>query len=264
MELAEIYLTIQAAEREAAKLMLPARGVTAEAKSGRRDVVTEYDRLVQESLVSSLRAAVPDAHFFCEEMNEREKLDSPRLFVIDPIDGTMNFVRGFNHSCISVAYAERGRVLACAIYNPYVDEMFGAVRGGGAQLNGRPLRMADAPLRDSVVCIGTSPYRPELCDATFELAKALFRASLDIRRQGTAELDFCSVAAGRAGLFAELDLALWDYAAGMLLVEEAGGACMTLGGGPLPFTGERSTILCGTPTAVADYFKLPEAGKWKS
>ena len=108
----EICTVMQAAERKAAELILHAHGVMTERKSGARDVVTQYDRAVQQLLMDELRAAVPEAHFFCEEMNEREKLDSPQLFIIDPIDGTMNFVRGFSHSCISVAYAEKGAVQA--------------------------------------------------------------------------------------------------------------------------------------------------------
>ena len=91
----EICTVMQAAERKAAELILHAHGVMTERKSGARDVVTQYDRAVQQLLMDELRAAVPEAHFFCEEMDEREKLDSPQLFIIDPIDGTMNFVRGF-------------------------------------------------------------------------------------------------------------------------------------------------------------------------
>ena len=250
----EICQTIRAAERKAAALILEAHDVLAERKSGARDVVTEYDRRVQELLTRELRAAVPEAHFFCEELNERERLDAEALFIIDPIDGTMNFVRGFQHSCISVAYAERGRVLAGAICNPYLGEMFHAVRGGGAFLNGRPIRVSDEPLSGSVVCFGSAPYRPDLSARSFSLARLLFDNSLDVRREGAAALDLCSVAAGRAGLYFELDLSLWDYAAGALLVEEAGGVCGTAEGKPLPFTGEKSSVVTAASPAVMDAF----------
>ena len=258
MDLNEICALIQSAERRAAALILEAHDVLAETKSGRRDVVTAYDRRVQELLVGELRAAVPEAHFFCEELDEREKLDADALFIIDPIDGTMNFVRGFHHSCISVAYAERGKVLAGAVCNPYLDEMFHAVRGGGAFLNGRPIRVSDEALADSVVCFGSAPYRPDLSERTFALAKLLFDASLDVRREGSAALDLCSVAAGRAGLYFELNLSLWDYAAGALLVEEAGGLCRTAEGGALPYSAEKCTIAAGAPRAMAEYAKLTE------
>lgn len=259
MTIHEICMRMCAAEREAAELMLRAHDVTAERKSGARDVVTAYDRRVQERLIAALREAQSDAHFFCEEMNEREKLDSERLFIIDPIDGTMNFVRGFSHSCIAVAYAERGVVMAAAVCNPYLNELFHAERGAGAFCNGRPIRVSGEALSETVVCFGTSPYRPELADRTFALARTMFEVGLDVRREGTAELDLCSVAAGRAGLFFELSLSLWDYAAGSLLVEEAGGLCRTLEGAPLPFTGEKSSVVAATKEAWADFCRLTGA-----
>jgi len=258
MDINDICKYIQSAELRAAGLILQAHDILSEDKSDRRDVVTEYDRRVQALLIEELGAAVPGARFFCEETDERERADSERLFVIDPIDGTMNFVRGFGHSCISVAYAERGQALAGAVYNPYLREMFCAVRGGGAYLNGRRLRIRDVPLRDSVVCFGTAPYRPDLSERTFRLARALFDASLDVRREGSAALDLCSVAAGRAGLYVELDLSLWDHAAGALIAAEAGAVCLTPEGAPLPFTGEKSGIAAGTPRAMQDYLDLAE------
>ena len=254
MTVNEICRLMRESEREAAALMLRAHDILAENKSGARDVVTEYDRRVQEHLTAALRAALPEAHFFCEEMNEREKLDSEHLFIIDPIDGTMNFVRGFSHSCIAVAYASRGTVLAAAVYNPYLDELFHAVRGGGAFLNGRPIRCAQDDLSGSVVCFGTSPYSPELWDRTFSLARAALERSLDLRREGTAELDLCSVAAGRAGAYFELSLSLWDYAAGALLVEEAGGLCRTAEGAPLPFADGKSSVVAAANARVMDEF----------
>ncbi len=252
----EMCSVIIAAERQAAELVMHAHGVMAEKKSGRRDVVTEYDRKVQTLLMALLRKAAPEAHFFCEEMNEQDSLDAEQLFIIDPIDGTMNFVRGFNHSCISVAYAERGKLCASAVYNPYVDEMFSAVAGQGAYLNGRQIHVDDVPLSESVVCFGTAPYDSSLWGRTFSLAEKVNRASLDLRRQGSAELDLCSVAAGRAGVYFELSVSLWDYAAGMLLVNEAGGRCCRTDGSPLPFDGTKTDIAAGSPRALADFLRL--------
>ena len=247
---------IENAERKAAELILQAHGILAETKTGKRDVVTEYDRKVQELLVTLFREAFPDAHFFCEEMDDRDRLDAGQLFIIDPIDGTMNFVHGFNHSCISVAYAERGVVRAGAVYNPYVDEMFTAVAGRGACLNGRPIHVTDAGLGESVVCYGSAPYAPQLADRTFSLARLAYDAGLDVRREGSAALDLCSVAAGRAGLYFELQVSLWDYAAGALIVEEAGGQCCTVDGGCFPADGSKTSILAGSPAAVKDFFRL--------
>ncbi len=251
-----ICRAVEDAERKAAELLLQAHGILAEAKSGKRDVVTEYDRRVQEYLIQQLREAVPDAGFFCEELQDRDRTDSSRLFIIDPIDGTMNFVHGFHHSCISVAYAEKGQVQVGVIYNPYVDEMFSAIRGKGAFLNGRTIAVSRGGLGESVVCFGSSPYNPELADRTFRLVRKAFDAGLDVRREGAAALDLCTVAAGRAGLYFELRISLWDYAAGKLIVEEAGGCCCTVEGESLPNDGRRTGILAGTPDAVADFLHL--------
>ena len=256
MTLEEICLAIQEAERKAGELILHAKGVMTETKSGARDVVTQYDRAVQQLVIWNLRAALPEAHFFCEEMNEQESLDAAQLFIIDPIDGTMNFVRGFSHSCVSVAYAENGVVQAAAIYNPYLDEMFHAVRGAGAFLNGSPIRTAADELANSVVCFGTAPYNPELSDKTFALARRMFDRSLDVRREGTAALDLASVAAGRAGLYFELSLSLWDFAAGALIVEEAGGVCRRADGEALCFSAEKSSIVAAASERVLeDYLR---------
>ena len=244
------------AERKAAALILQAHGILAETKSGKRDVVTEYDRRVQELLTAEFHAAMPDAHYFCEEMNEQDRLDAAQLFIIDPIDGTMNFVHGFHHSCISVAYAEHGTVCAAAVYNPYVDEMFTAVRGEGAKLNGSPISVTGAGLSESVVCYGSAPYDPHLADRTFSLVRKAFDLSLDVRREGSAALDLCTVAAGRAGLYFELQVSLWDYAAGALIVREAGGNCCDIEGCDFPKDGGKTSILAGSPAAVEEFLRL--------
>ena len=251
-EMRDIRDKIEAAEREAAQLILHAHGVLAEMKTGHRDVVTEYDRKVQELLVDRLRRAVPGARFFCEENNQRDDLNAECLFIIDPIDGTMNFVRGFSRSCISVACANHGELVAAAVYNPYLDEMFTAVKGEGARLNGRPIHAYDGPLSESVVCFGTAPYNQALTTRTFRLAERAHRASLDIRREGAAALDLCSAAAGRAGAYFELEISPWDYAAGMLLVQEAGGRCTNVDGEPLGLTGGKTSILAGGPLSAVE------------
>ena len=252
----EILTLICGAEREAAALILHARSVLAECKSGRRDVVTEYDRRVQALLVERLSAAVPGARFFCEENDRHDDLHADLVFIIDPIDGTMNFVRGFHHSCISVACMRRGRLVAGAIYNPYVDELFTALDGGGAFLNGRPIRVSDEGLGASVVCVGTAPYSPALADRTFALMKAAYLAGLDVRREGSAALDLCSVAAGRAGAYFELGLSLWDYAAGLLIVREAGGVCCRIDGEALPLDPSRPSVAAGGPQALRELLAL--------
>ena len=256
---AEILDLITSAERSAGQLMLDARHIIAEAKTDARNVVTAYDRKVQEMLIAALCAALPGAHFFCEESDHPDSLNAEYVFVIDPIDGTMNFVRGLHHSCISVACLHEGAVTAAAIYNPYMDEMFTALAGQGARLNGRPITCAADDLAHSVVCFGTSPYYHELTETTFALIRCMYDHSLDIRREGAAALDLCTVAAGRAGLFFEAKLSLWDFAAGYLIVTEAGGRCCRLNGAPFTFTEGKASVLAGTKQAVEDFLSLTSA-----
>lgn len=252
----DILEKITAAQREASELMLHAHGILAEIKTGHRDVVTEFDKKVQELLIERLGAAVPGAAFFCEENSRRDSLTADSVFIIDPIDGTMNFVRGFHHSAISVAWMCRGELRAASVYNPYVQECFTALKGEGARLNGRPISASALPLSESVVCCGTAPYSPELAESTFELIKRAFIAGLDIRREGSAALDMCSAAAGRAGVYFEPSVSLWDIAAGMLIVSEAGGLCCRLDGSPLPLDGSKTSVLAGGEQAVKDFLSL--------
>ena len=252
----EILELICGAEREAAELIMQAHHVISERKSSGRDVVTEYDRRVQELLVSRFSAALAEARFFCEENDRQDDLGAEHVFIIDPIDGTMNFVQQFNHSCISVAYMSRGELHAAAVYNPYVDEKFTAVLGQGAKLNGKPIHASEHGLDQSVVCCGTSPYFPQLADRGFALMKEVFLNSLDLRRQGSAALDLCSAAAGRAGLYFELNTSLWDYAAGLLIVQEAGGLCLNCEGQPMPLDGSKSSVAAGSKRAVEDFLAL--------
>ena len=139
---------------------------------------------------------------------------------------------------------------------PYLDEQFTALSGEGAWLNGRPIHVEDAPLSETVVCCGTSPYSPELADETFETIKKLFIASLDIRREASAELDLCSAAAGRAGVYFEQSVSLWDFAAGMLIVREAGGIALAADGSELPMDGRKSSIVAGSKGAVHEALRV--------
>ena len=136
------------------------------------------------------------------------------------------------------------------VYNPYTDEMFTAQRGVGSFCNGRRLAVSTQPLENAVVLFGTSPYREDLSERSFKLAYSLFRRSLDVRRSGSAALDLCAVAAGRAELFFELALAPWDYAAGSLIVQEAGAMVTTIDGGALTY--DRQCPVFARGTGISD------------
>jgi myo-inositol-1(or 4)-monophosphatase len=217
--------------------------IAAKEKSGFRDLVTKYDVAVQEFAISELTVRYPDSEFICEEGTPTPLGESRLTFVIDPIDGTANFVHHLRHSCTSIACLLDGEPYVGAVYDPYADEMFSAIRGSGAWLNGHRLKIEGHPLSESIVIFGTSPYNNECADETFVRARRILDMCQDLRRTGSAALDLCYVAAGRAGLFFESILSLWDYGAAALIVSEAGGACMTLSGEPLPYKG-RGKISC--------------------
>jgi myo-inositol-1(or 4)-monophosphatase len=209
------------------------QNINIDAKCGRANFVTDYDKKVQNALQSGLSEIVPDALFIGEEGSTAEYSEIGRYFIVDPIDGTMNFIKDLRASSISVALAENGRVQLAAVYNPYLDEIFYAERGKGAFCNGKPIHVSEEPLENGIVIFGTSPYDEDLSEKSFKLAYEYFRKALDIRRTGSAAIDICAVAAGRAELFFELMLSPWDYAAGSLIVEEAGGVITDAQGNPI-------------------------------
>lgn len=204
--------------------------IEVDSKAGSANFVTEYDKKVQDLLEEKLKKIVPDAKFVGEEETSNKVMDNGKYFVVDPIDGTTNFIKDYRVSCISVALIVNGDVQLGVVYNPYLDEMFWAQRGKGAYCNKRRIHVSEQPLSNGIVLFGTSPYYEELHEQSFRLAYEYFKQALDIRRSGSAALDLCSIAAGRAELYFELKLSPWDYAAGSLIVEEAGGIVTTVDG----------------------------------
>ncbi len=205
------------------------------AKEGHANFVTTYDKTIQERLRNGLMDILPDSLFVGEEEDIHPRINKGYVFIVDPIDGTTNFIRDYKQSCISVALLKDGVQQIGLVYNPYLDEMFSAVKGGGAYLNGAKIRVSHLPLKEGIVIFGTSPYYRELNRKSFDLAYQYFQRALDIRRSGSSALDLCSIAAGRAEVFFELRLSPWDYAAGSLIVTEAGGVVTTAEGSPLKF-----------------------------
>lgn len=221
-------------------------------KSSRRDMVTAHDERVQALLVQRLSEAFPDAAYQGEEDAGFSATKGLR-FVIDPIDGTANFVHNTGQSAVSVALVQDDEPLLGVVCNPFSGETFSAQAGRGAWLNGHPMaRIADARLEDSLVCMGTSPYFPDLYRKTMELLVRRAAEFNDVRRDGSAALDCCYVAAGRYGLFFEMSLAPWDVAAGILVARECGAWAGTMEGGTIGLV-ERGSVLVGTPCAAAQF-----------
>ena len=224
--------------REAGEIVLSARDIWSHTreKTSAADLVTEYDVAVENFLKEKLPPLVPGSIFFGEEEAENADPSHGWAFIVDPIDGTTNFVRGLRQSAISVALAHDGAVEYGVVYDPYKDEMFSARRGGGAFLNGSPIHVSERPIEQGIFGMGTAIYRREYLEPTMRVTEQLFRRSCDFRRLGAAALDLCNVACGRTELFFEYSLCPWDQAAGSLIITEAGGFICTLEGGPLSLT----------------------------
>ena len=211
-------------------------------KSGVTDLVTEYDKNIQALLEIGLKKLLPQAKFIGEEGSKDELSGDGFAFVVDPIDGTTNFIKDYHHSAISVALLKGDEVVAGVVYNPYLDEIFYAIKGKGAFCNNKKISVSSQPISKSLVLFGSSPYDKSLYPKTMEKLSEFFSQALDIRRSGSAALDLCWVACGRAEVYFELQVSPWDFAAGKLIVEEAGGIVTALDGTPLSFDGKTSII----------------------
>ncbi|HEV3086329.1 MAG TPA: inositol monophosphatase family protein [Candidatus Elarobacter sp.] len=191
------------------------------------DLVTDADRASEELIVGRIRAAYPNATILGEESGTHAGSGDER-FIADPLDGTTNYAHRYPLFCVAIAYERRGVVEAGAVYAPVLDEMFAARRGGGATLNGKPIRVAaTARLARAMVGTGFNPANYARNGPYFEHVSDRAEA---VRRDGSAALDLSYVAAGRYDAFWEWDLKPWDVAAGALLVEEAGGRATAIEG----------------------------------
>ena len=200
-------------------------------RKGPADFVSAADRRSEEIIRAELERARPSYGFLMEESGESRGEDAQHRWIVDPLDGTTNFLHGIPLFAISIALETQGRIQAGLIYNPVMDELFTAERGGGAFMNDRRIRVAGrAQLAEAVVATGTPHIgRGDVGGYLKEIA-ALMPAVAGIRRNGAAALDLAWVAAGRFDGFWERGLSPWDMAAGMLLVREAGGFISDLGG----------------------------------
>lgn len=194
------------------------------------DYVSEVDRNAEQAIIDIIRKAYPGHAILAEETGTHGKGDYQ--WIVDPLDGTTNYLHGFPQFAISIALMHRGRLENAVIYDPVRDEMFTAVRGAGALLNDRRLRVTEQKgLKGALLGTGI-PFRDQrYIDAYLGMLKTLTQETAGIRRPGSAALDFAYVAAGRLDGFWELGLSVWDFAAGTLIVQEAGGVVSDIRGG---------------------------------
>ena len=211
---------------------------------GRNDYVSDVDRAAERDIIESIHKLYPDHAILAEESGSSGESDT--VWIIDPLDGTTNFLHGFPTFAVSIAVQQRGRLEIGVVYDPMRQEVFTAVRGGGAHLENRRIRVSkQRGLEGSLLSTGF-PYRQDepYADNYFAMFRTLTTLTAGIRRPGAASLDLAYVAAGRTDGFWELGLKPWDTAAGALMVIEAGGRVGTLGGDEYKLG---ANIVAGTP-----------------
>lgn len=211
----------------------------------RNDFVSEVDRRAEDEVIHHLRKAYPDHAILAEESGSHAG-ESEYEWIVDPLDGTTNFLHGFPQYAVSIALRHRGRLDQAVVYDPMRQDLFTASRGGGAQLNGRRIRVSkQRGLEGALIGTGFPFKKKEYLDAYLASFKAVFQDTAGIRRPGSAALDLAYVAAGRLDGFWEIGLSPWDMAAGVLLIQEAGGLVGDFGGGEDYL--ETGNVVAGNP-----------------
>jgi myo-inositol-1(or 4)-monophosphatase len=218
----------------------------------RNDFVSEVDRQAEQEIIAVLRKAYPDHGVLAEESGRREGNDYQ--WIIDPLDGTTNYLHGFPQFAVSIALQHKGRIEQGVVYDPLRQELFTASRGAGAMLNERRIRVTSRRSLDGAL-LGTGfPFKSQQhLDAYLDMFRALFPRTAGIRRPGSAALDLSYVAAGRLDGFWEIGLNIWDMAAGVLLIQEAGGLSSDFVGGHDYL--DNGNLVAGNPKVFAEILK---------
>lgn len=199
---------------------------------GTNDFVTNIDIAAEQAIIETIRKSYPEHSIVGEETGMSEGSDSDYQWIIDPLDGTTNFVKGIPHFAVSIALKVKGKLDQAVIYDPIRGELFTASRGKGAQLNGFRIRVKqNKELTGAILATGFPFKKKQHMNAYMNMFQALFNKTSDMRRAGSAALDLAYVAAGRVDGFFEIGLKPWDTAAGELLVIEAGGLVTDFTGG---------------------------------
>jgi myo-inositol-1(or 4)-monophosphatase len=215
----------RAAAEEAADILLARVGAEhVRTKAGPADLVTEVDEASERAIATRLQAAFPDDDFIAEEFSGSRR--SPgRRWVVDPLDGTINFVHRYPFACVSIALLDKAGPAVGVVHAPFLREVYHAVRGGGAFLNGEPIHVSDVEDPAASLLATGFPFKAGKGDPEtyFRLVARIVASTHGVRRAGAAALDLAFVAAGRVDGYFEIGLAPWDVSAGILIVTEAGG-----------------------------------------
>lgn len=229
--------------RAAGEIILRREGAGAIRTKAAQDFVTEVDFRVQRFIRDALAENWADIQFMGEEQDNSHLDFSKPYWVLDPIDGTTNFIHDFHASVISLALVCDHEPIFGVVYNPSTNEEFTGIRGGGAYLNGQSIHVSSASsLSEALVFVGTAPYRRTEMDENFRRIQRVYLSSHDIRRFGCTALELCYIACGRADGQFEFGTKPWDIAAGWLILREAGGEVVSVFGGKPPLDGESAII----------------------
>lgn len=236
MNMEKIKSTLLEALRKAGALARGAINAPKEVQvKAEYSIVTQTDMECDRMIVETIRREFPDHAFLTEESPASGQSSS--RWIVDPIDGTTNFAHGYPVSCVSIAFEHEGKLLMGGIYDPFRDELFFAEKGKGATLNGKPIRVSGvSSLKESLISTGFPYDTRQYVDEYLAVFKQFLLASQGVRRAGAAALDLCYVACGRFDAYYEKNLQAWDKAAGMLIVEEAGGKISNYADQPLTLT----------------------------
>jgi len=217
------------------------------------DFVTSADRESERMIIDTIKKDFPYHHILAEE-SLKESAGKEYRWIIDPLDGTTNYIHGYPVFSVSIALEYKGEIIVGVIFDPLRDELFFAEKGKGAFLNGNPVRLSSTvALQDSLITTGFPFRRKDMIDPYLKLFKNFFLKVSDLRRAGSAALDLAYLACGRCDGFFEIGLSPWDIAAGSLLIKEAGGVVTDFSGGAeYLWTGN---IVAGTPAVHREILK---------
>ena len=227
-------------------------------RKARHDYVSEVDRACEAEIVREIKRFYPDHAFLCEEGGASG--DSNLLWIIDPLDGTSNYLHGLPHFAVSIAQQVDGRTEHAVVYDPIRDELFTASRGSGAYMNNKRMRVSARNGLDGAILATAFPFRSrDKLQAYARVFQSVFAKVEDFRRAGTASLDLAWVAAGRMDGYFEVGLKAWDVAAGALLVREAGGVVLDFNGNDGV---EDAGTIIAAPYKIMTLLRQIIAAKW--
>ncbi|MBV7315166.1 inositol-1-monophosphatase [Shewanella sp. NIFS-20-20] len=238
--------TVMRAYHDSDKIEVSAKGMN--------DFVTNVDKEAESAIVYQIRKSYPDHTIVGEENGENRGTNNDYIWIVDPLDGTNNFVKGIPHFAVSIALQIKGKTEVAVVYDPVRDELFSAVRGQGAKFNDRRIRVGQSNDLSSAIIATGFPFKArQHTESYFAMLGEVFNQCADIRRAGSAALDLAYVAAGRVEGYFELGLKPWDIAAGDLICREAGATVTDFTGGHNYLTS--GNIVAGSPKVTSNLVK---------